>query len=135
MSLSDSTAQVYREVTDRGNRNAYQNVDGPDGTVRPESQVTLKVGGLIKKVRTNSVPSSIVVANRAHQTITVKIDGSDHHLISYFVQDDIRSGRLRRPNSSPELMALEIPLALVQSTNFRYPPKLEPGPDGRLTRM
>lgn len=32
-------------------------------------------------------------------------------------------------------MALEIPLALVQSTNFRYPPKLEAGPDGRLTRM
>ena len=73
--------------------------------------------------------------NLAHQTITVKVDGSDHHLISYFTQEDIRSGRLRRPNTFPELMALEIPLALVQSTNFRYPPKLEAGPDGRLTRM
>ena len=69
------------------------------------------------------------------QTITVKIAGSDHHLICYYTQDDIRSGRLHRPTAVPELMALEIPHELIQSTNFRYPPKLEPGPDGRLTRM
>ena len=69
------------------------------------------------------------------QTITVKIDGSDHHLITYFSQEDIRSGQLRRPNTFPKLLALDIPVSLVQSTNFRYPPKLEPGPDGRLTRM
>lgn len=35
----------------------------------------------------------------------------------------------------PDIMALEIPPDLVQSTNFRYPPKIEAGPDGRLTQM
>lgn len=69
------------------------------------------------------------------QTITVKIAGSDHHLICYYTQDDVRSGRLQRPTVVPELMALEIPHELIQSTNFRYPPKLEAGPDGRLTRV
>lgn len=69
------------------------------------------------------------------KTITVKIAGSDHHLICYYTQDDVRSGRLQRPTRVPELMSVEIPHELVQSTNFRYPPKFEPGPDGRLTRM
>ncbi|KAJ3555343.1 hypothetical protein NM688_g2632 [Phlebia brevispora] len=107
---------VYREVTDRGSRTAYTS-GITDGSQRPEAQITLKAHGLVKK------------------TITVKVDGSDHHLISYFTQDDIRTGRLRRPNTFSDLMSLEIPLALVQSTNFRYPPKLEAGPDGRLTRI
>lgn len=59
------------------------------------------------------------------QTITVKIDDSDHHLISYFTQEDVRSGRLQRPTSRPELMAIQIPPDIVQSANFRYPLKLD----------
>lgn len=78
---------------------------------------------------------SLKLTAPVRQTITVKIAGSDHHLICYYTQDDVRSGQLQRPTTVPELMALEIPLELIQSTNFRYPPKLEAGPDGRLTRM
>ncbi|OCH94821.1 hypothetical protein OBBRIDRAFT_721754 [Obba rivulosa] len=86
---------------------------GPSG----EGQGALKPNGLIKK------------------TITVKIDGSDHHLISYYAQDDARSGRLQRPTSRPDLMALEIPAELLQSTNFRYPPRIQSGQDGSMIHI
>lgn len=32
-------------------------------------------------------------------------------------------------------MALEIPAELLQSTNFRYPPRLETGRDGTIIQM
>ncbi|KAI0342924.1 hypothetical protein BDW22DRAFT_1330010 [Trametopsis cervina] len=107
---------VYREVVERANRNVYP-TSGADDMHRAEGHGTLKIQGLIKK------------------TITVKIGGSDHHLICYYTHDDVRSGRLQRPTMIPSIMALDIPHELVQSTNFRYPPKLEVGPDGHLTRM
>lgn len=108
---------VYREVTERPSRSTYPASYPPEMAQRLDSTVALKTQGLIKK------------------TITVKIADSDHHLICYYTQDDVRSGRLQRPTVVPELMALEIPHELIQSTNFRYPPKLEPGPDGRLTKI
>lgn len=63
------------------------------------------------------------------QTITVKIDGSDYHLISYYTQEDLAAGLLRRPTSRSDLMAIEIPPELTRSTNFRYPPNLEEAHD------
>ncbi|KAI0784552.1 Gti1/Pac2 family-domain-containing protein [Abortiporus biennis] len=107
---------IYREVVDRSVvRSGSQKSDTTTSTSRGE--IALKPNGLTKK------------------TITVKIDGSDHHLIAYFTPEDVESGKLQRPNCRPEIMNLEIPPELVQTTNFRYPPKIEAGPDGRLTQM
>ncbi|KAG6850110.1 hypothetical protein H0H93_001031 [Arthromyces matolae] len=72
-----------------------------------------KINGLIKK------------------TITVTIEGSDLHLISYYTSEDIRSGRLKRPTSRPDIMALPMPPHIFRLTNFRVPPKVEIGPDGK----
>lgn len=102
---------IYREVTDRsslrGANQLSESADMRQGGQLADGHVTLKPGGLIKK------------------TITVKINRSDHHLISYFTQEDVRSGRLHRPTSRPDLMTLKIPSELLQSANFRYPLKLE----------
>ncbi|ESK95945.1 hypothetical protein Moror_974 [Moniliophthora roreri MCA 2997] len=76
-------------------------------------QGTFKPGGLIKK------------------TITVTIEGSDLHLISYYTSEDIRSGRLKRPSSRPDIMGLYMPPHIFRLTNFRVPPKVEIGPDGK----
>ncbi|KAK7037768.1 hypothetical protein VNI00_010729 [Paramarasmius palmivorus] len=76
-------------------------------------QGTFKPGGLIKK------------------TITVTIEGSDLHLISYYTSEDIRSGRLKRPSSRPDIMSLYMPPHIFRLTNFRVPPKVEMGPDGK----
>ncbi|PCH42361.1 hypothetical protein WOLCODRAFT_163726 [Wolfiporia cocos MD-104 SS10] len=88
---------IYREVTDRSSlRSSQQTPDAsnsPTGGTPADGHVTLKPNGLIKK------------------TITVKINGSDHHLISYFTQEDVRS--------------VKIPHELLNSANFRYPLKVE----------
>ncbi|KAH9943693.1 Gti1/Pac2 family-domain-containing protein [Amylocystis lapponica] len=107
---------VYREVTDRSAiRSPIDTHEARQAAHAAEGHGTLKPNGLVKK------------------TITVKIDGSDHHLISYFTQEDIRSGRLQRPTTRPDLRAIEIPQELLQSTTFRYPLKLEPRYGGNLT--
>ncbi|RDB25821.1 Global transcription regulator FGP1 [Hypsizygus marmoreus] len=76
-------------------------------------QGTFKLNGLIKK------------------TITVTIDGSDLHLISYYTSEDIRSGRLKRPTHRPDIMSLSMPPHIFRLTNFRVPPKIDIGPDGK----
>ncbi|TEB18902.1 hypothetical protein FA13DRAFT_1674013 [Coprinellus micaceus] len=76
-------------------------------------QGTFKPGGLIKK------------------TITVTIEGSDLHLISYYTSDDIRSGKLKRPSTRMDIMSLPMPPHIFRLTNFRVPPKVEIGPDSK----
>ncbi|KAK0444047.1 Gti1/Pac2 family-domain-containing protein [Armillaria borealis] len=83
----------------------------PNGTTGDHG--TFKPNGLIKK------------------TITVTIDGSDLHLISYYTAEDIRSGKLKKPSSRPDIMSLYMPPHLFRLTNFRVPPKVELGPDGK----
>ncbi|PPQ95441.1 hypothetical protein CVT26_008460 [Gymnopilus dilepis] len=125
---------VYREINERtssrGSHNkkpypcdesptrAFIRKSSPDqmsGAFRGHSsdQGTFKVGGLVKK------------------TITVTIEGSDLHLISYYTPDDIRSGRLKRPSSRADIMTLYMPPEIFRLTNFRVPPKVERGPDGK----
>lgn len=76
-------------------------------------QGTFKLNGLIKK------------------TITVTVEGSDLHLISYYTSEDIRSGKLKRPSNKPDIMALHMPPHIFRLTNFRVPPKVDIGPDGK----
>ncbi|KAH8100792.1 Gti1/Pac2 family-domain-containing protein [Cristinia sonorae] len=104
---------VYKEVSERPAPRGNADTLGHKG----ETALAYKPYGLCKK------------------TITVKIEGSDHHLVSYFTMEDIETGTLRRPSTRADIMCIEIPPELVQSTNFRYPPQIEAGPDGRLTRI
>ncbi|PWN87864.1 hypothetical protein FA10DRAFT_179012 [Acaromyces ingoldii] len=64
------------------------------------------------------------------KTISIQIDGSTHHLISYYTVDDVRSGRLRTPSSLPEIASLSIAPSLLAKTSFRFPPAVSIGPDG-----
>ncbi|KAH8977457.1 Gti1/Pac2 family-domain-containing protein [Lactarius hatsudake] len=64
------------------------------------------------------------------RTITVKVSGTDHHLVSYYREEDIGRGLLQRPTSRPDIMRLTIPPEMVRATNFRHPPHVEIGPDG-----
>ncbi|KAI0649175.1 Gti1/Pac2 family-domain-containing protein [Trametes meyenii] len=105
---------LYREVADRSARTSHHFADMPGyphAGHLPEPHLSYKPRGLIKK------------------TITVKIDGSDYHLISYYTQEDLATGLLRRPTSRPDLIAIDIPPELTRSTNFRYPPNLEEAHD------
>lgn len=112
-------------------------------------QGTFKPGGLIKKVSTSRRLFAANVLNTPPQTITVTIEGSDLHLISYYTSEDIRSGKLKvsrrqhlpasyshsmcsqRPSTRMDIMSLYMPPHIFRLTNFRVPPKVEIGPDGK----
>ncbi|TFK27835.1 hypothetical protein FA15DRAFT_635178 [Coprinopsis marcescibilis] len=126
---------VYREILERnssrGNHKKTFPADDPNSRaltqarrnspdhigynkpVTASDHGTFKPGGLIKK------------------TITVTIDGSDLHLISYYTLEDIRSGKLKRPSARADIMSLYMSPHLFRLTNFRVPPKVEIGPDGK----
>ncbi|KIM91257.1 hypothetical protein PILCRDRAFT_58602, partial [Piloderma croceum F 1598] len=66
------------------------------------------------------------------QTITVKIHGSDHHVISYYTQEDVVSRRLRPVSSRFDIMSLGLPPQIFSLSDFRFPPRVETGEDGLL---
>ena len=120
-------AQLYREVADRA-RPAQQPVDlsmHPQIGRVPEPQLSYKPRGLVKKVRASPLLSDFLPEADGQQTITVRVDGSDYHLIAYYTPEDVAAGVLRRPTSRPDLMTIDVPPELTRSTNFRYPPDLE----------
>ncbi|KAI9323311.1 Gti1/Pac2 family-domain-containing protein [Dichotomocladium elegans] len=63
-----------------------------------------KKGGLIKK------------------TMSIIVNGSTQHLISYYTKEDVLSHRLRTPSSIPELACLDISADLLHRQSFRVPP-------------
>ncbi|KAK7032743.1 Gti1/Pac2 family-domain-containing protein [Favolaschia claudopus] len=107
---------VYREINERTNsRGSHRKLYPTEDSSRALSSSehgTFKPNGLIKK------------------TITVTIEGSDLHLISYYTSADQHSGKLKRPTTRPDIMALSMDPRLFRATNFRVPPKVEKGPDG-----
>lgn len=66
------------------------------------------------------------------KTISIQVEGSTQHLISYYKVDDVRSGRLRTPVSLPEISGLNISPILLTKSNFRNPPDIEFLPDGSI---
>ncbi|KAF9007453.1 Gti1/Pac2 family-domain-containing protein [Cyathus striatus] len=107
---------VYREINERSlvrTHSPEHIAGGFRGQASSSDQGTFKPNGLIKK------------------TITVTVEGSDLHLISYYTSEDIRSGKLKKPSSRPDIMALHMPPHIFRLTNFRVPPKIEMGPDGK----
>ncbi|KAJ7116594.1 Gti1/Pac2 family-domain-containing protein [Mycena epipterygia] len=107
---------VYREINERTNsRGSHKKLyptDEPSRAMSASDHGTFKPNGLIKK------------------TITVTIEGSDLHLISYYTSSDQHSGKLKRPSSRADIMNLAMDPRLFRSTNFRVPPKVEKAPDG-----
>lgn len=64
------------------------------------------------------------------KTISMQVEGSTQHLISYYTIEDVQKHRLTIPSSLPEISALSISPIFLNKTNFRYPPITEYGPDG-----
>ncbi|KIK58022.1 hypothetical protein GYMLUDRAFT_171788, partial [Collybiopsis luxurians FD-317 M1] len=66
------------------------------------------------------------------ETIAVTIEGSDVHLISYYMSEDIHNRRLRRPSSHLDIMGIYMPPCIFWLTNFRVSPQAETGSYGKL---
>ncbi|KAF7375292.1 hypothetical protein MSAN_00416000 [Mycena sanguinolenta] len=127
---------VYREINERTNsRGSHKKLYPTDEparalSVRPTSLAQLRnaltaVVGLQTTEHGTFKPNGLI-----KKTITVTIEGSDLHLISYYTSADQHSGKLKRPTSRPDIMGLTMDPRLFRATNFRVPPKVERGDDG-----
>ncbi|KAF8207002.1 Gti1/Pac2 family-domain-containing protein [Mycena galopus ATCC 62051] len=127
---------VYREINERTNsRGSHKKLYPTDEparalSVRPSSLARLRnaltaIADLQTTEQGTFKPNGLI-----KKTITVTIEGSDLHLISYYTSADQHSGKLKRPTSRPDIMGLPMDPRLFRTTNFRVPPKVEKGPDG-----
>ncbi|PAV16109.1 protein related to pac2 [Pyrrhoderma noxium] len=127
---------VYREVSDRAHsrsapesrRSAKRrgNVLELSPADAAEQKLAKSLVGCLNDSNGRFKPNGLI-----KKTITVVVDGSDHHLIAYYSQEDVKLGRLLPLASRSDIMALDIPPELLESTKFRIPPITEDGPDGR----
>ncbi|KAF5379763.1 hypothetical protein D9615_005748 [Tricholomella constricta] len=133
---------VYREINERtssrGSHKKSYPLDPPSRGMSSgrrnspdHSLVAFRGSGHLSQSHGTSDPGAFKINGLIKKTITVTIEGSDLHLISYYTSEDIRSGRLKRPTSRPDIMGLAMPPHIFRLTNFRVPPKVEIGPDGK----
>ncbi|KAJ7934129.1 Gti1/Pac2 family-domain-containing protein [Mycena leptocephala] len=103
---------VYRELNERTNSRGSHKKLYPKGepsralSVRPNSQARfhnalIAISGLQTSEYGTFKPNGLI-----KKTITVTIEGSDLHLISYYTSADQHSGKLKRPTSRPDIMSL-----------------------------
>ncbi|KAJ7183302.1 Gti1/Pac2 family-domain-containing protein [Mycena filopes] len=127
---------VYREINERTNsRGSHKKLyptDEPSRamSVRPSQLARLHnaltaIAGLQSNEHGTFKPNGLI-----KKTITVTIEGSDLHLISYYTSADQHSGKLKRPTTRADIMGLPMDPRLFRATNFRVPPKVEKAPDG-----
>ncbi|KII89695.1 hypothetical protein PLICRDRAFT_684993 [Plicaturopsis crispa FD-325 SS-3] len=120
---------VYREINERDNsRGAHQRTydqDSPAATKTESPTLLPKLPSLLAN------QGAMKQNGLMKKTITITMDNSNLHLISYYTEDDIKSGKLKKPTSRRDVYALELPPHIFRFTNFRTPPKIETGPDGK----
>jgi hypothetical protein len=59
------------------------------------------------------------------KTMSIVVNGSTQHMISYYNKEDVASGRLQSPRSIPMLANLDISADFLQRQNFRIPLHVE----------
>ncbi|KAH9966941.1 Gti1/Pac2 family-domain-containing protein [Lactifluus volemus] len=126
---------MYREVGERNSTRGTDTALLPPGTstfrvAPPGSPVTSYYHGRSDAGGVRDFSGTVRPSGLIKKTITVKVSGTDHHLVSYYREEDIARGLLQRPTSRPDIMALTIPPEMVRATNFRHPPHVDIGPDG-----
>lgn len=61
------------------------------------------------------------------KTITVKLRHCEYHIISYYTSEDLKSGRLKRVPTRPDIMGLDLHTSLFDLASYRVPPKIQFG--------
>lgn len=59
------------------------------------------------------------------KTISIHLNGSIQHMISYYTRSDVLEGRLATPSSVSDLFDLQISPDLLLKQSFRVPPSVE----------
>ncbi|KAL7411887.1 Gti1/Pac2 family-domain-containing protein [Mrakia frigida] len=127
---------VYRETDKRADRhNPLPNV-ASELVKSDDPEVIAAAARMSEKARERQLVGSLTTTYKfkekglVKKTISVSINGVAQHMVSYYSMEDALSGRLRSPSSLPELFALDISPDYLSNKHFRFPPKVEIGPDG-----
>lgn len=138
--LGEANSSVKQETGTRNRSTSSTSETIPTWSTKEVSEASLLRPGSLPSQRNleeernlvGSLKSSYPFAKGGlcKKTISIQIDGSTQHLISYYSVDDVRSGRLRTPSSLPEIASLSISPTLLTKTFFRFPPTVHYGPDG-----
>ncbi|PWN32398.1 uncharacterized protein FA14DRAFT_116026, partial [Meira miltonrushii] len=139
---------VYRQVEKKANTNttaarpgSQQDISSPSITQNPSSSGStehlnpLALGqndARTDRSLVGSLTTSYPFAKGGlcKKTISIQVENSTQHLISYYTVEDVRSGRLRTPSSLPEIASLAISPIFLTKTSFRFPPSIRYGLDG-----
>ncbi|KAJ3105193.1 hypothetical protein HDU97_008347 [Phlyctochytrium planicorne] len=100
----------------------------------PRSKVQLDEDGFIPRVKeiegkraTSGSKGTCVFMDEnealTKRTITLMLGGQAHHLVSYYLTQDLQQNRLQRPSGDPTLQTITIPLDLINQQTFRKPLK------------
>ncbi|CAO1621403.1 unnamed protein product [Parajaminaea phylloscopi] len=130
-SASDSAAGWYGADTSMDVRYSGMAAQPfPQGSQTPVSRKEADLERSLVGSLKNSYP--FAKDGLCKKTISIQVDGSTQHLVSYYKVDDVRNGRLNTPLSLPEIAAVNISPMILQKSNFRNPPDIEVMPDGSL---
>ncbi|KAJ7780822.1 Gti1/Pac2 family-domain-containing protein [Mycena maculata] len=125
---------VYREINERTNsRGSHKKLYPTD---KPSRAMSVRARSLAQL--RNALTDIAALQASEHgtfkpnglmkKTITVTIEGSDLHLISYYTSSDQHSGKPGLPTTRLDVMNLPMDPRLFRATNFR--PRVEKAPDG-----
>ncbi|KAF7972394.1 hypothetical protein HWV62_18038 [Athelia sp. TMB] len=77
-----------------------------------------------------STKASSSATDGGYKTITVTVNGEDHHLIVYYSQADFDADRLPPLASRPDIFNQSLEVAIFNFGTLRLPPRVEVGADG-----
>ncbi|KAG0192485.1 hypothetical protein DFQ28_008984 [Apophysomyces sp. BC1034] len=126
---------VYRET---GNRvSSQQNDYNVTGPLEPESEPALvdQVDRCRERALVGSLTSSYKFKPHGliKKTLSIVVNGSPLHLVSYYTKEDALHQVLPAPSSVPKLACLTIAPELVLRQSFRVPPLIDPSQPEPLT--
>ncbi|KAI8098511.1 Gti1/Pac2 family-domain-containing protein, partial [Halteromyces radiatus] len=125
---------IYRELEKRNGEKRIPNVDPRLRSYSMDASSTVQAAGggfLSDRAKEKKLVGSLSDVYNFRpdglikKTMSIVVNGSTQHLISYYHPQDIIENRLRRPSSVPELASLEISPELLVKQNFRIPPFIE----------
>ncbi|KAH8554028.1 Gti1/Pac2 family-domain-containing protein [Umbelopsis sp. PMI_123] len=112
---------VYREI-DKRSPIVDKRQQSVDSTAPTSTAERLKERALVGSL-TNSY--KFKRNGLIKKTMSIVVNGSTQHMISYYNKEDVASGRLQSPRTIPMLANLEVSPEFLQRQNFRIPLHVE----------
>ncbi|KAF7721894.1 hypothetical protein EC973_003962 [Apophysomyces ossiformis] len=133
---------IYRELENRETHHARNERRRSEGEIERDNEdedetstAAVAATSVIDRNRERALVGSLTNSYKFKQnglikkTMSIVLNGSSQHLISYYTKEDVLAHRLQTPSSIPALASLPIAPDLLLRQSFRIPPTLEQSSD------